>query len=76
MYTSNIIERWREDFHQIGEIYQQDGFSWCIQGKLKLLDVIVIKSKNTGTIQLASYLDVDLKIFVQVTPRGILKRIL
>ena len=26
------MERWREDFHQKGKIYQQDVFSWCIQG--------------------------------------------
>ena len=31
------MERWREDFHQKGKIYQQDVFSWCIQGTLKLL---------------------------------------
>ena len=39
------MERWREDFHQKGKIrciakYQQDVFSWCIQGALKLLDVM------------------------------------
>ena len=31
------MERWREDFHRKGKIYQQDVFSWCIQGTLKLL---------------------------------------
>ena len=34
------MERWREDFHQKGKIYQQDVFTWCIQGALKLLDVM------------------------------------
>ena len=34
------MERWREDFHQKGKTYQQDVFSWCIQGALKLLDVM------------------------------------
>ena len=29
-----------EDFHQKGKIYQQDAFAWCIQGALKLLDVM------------------------------------
>ena len=33
------MERWREDFHQKGK-YQQDVFSLCIQGALKLLDVM------------------------------------
>ena len=41
------MERWREGFHQKGKIYQQDIISWCIQGTLKLLDVIVLKSHNT-----------------------------
>ena len=31
------MERWREGFDQRGKIYQQDVFSWCIQGTL--LDV-------------------------------------
>ena len=48
------MERWREDFHQKGKIYQQDVFSWCIPGRLKLLDVIIIKSHNTCNSQLAS----------------------
>ena len=34
------MERWREDFHQKGKIYQQDVFSSCIQGALKLHDVM------------------------------------
>ena len=29
-------------------------FSWCIQGRLKILDVIVLNSHNTCTNQLAS----------------------
>ena len=38
------MERWREGSHQEGKIYEQeDVFSWCIQGRLKILDVIVIK---------------------------------
>ena len=41
------MERRRESFHEKGKIYQRNVFSWCIQGKLKLLDVIVIKSHNT-----------------------------
>ena len=41
------MERWKEGFHQKGKIYQQDLFSSCIPGRLKLLDVIVIKSHNT-----------------------------
>ena len=31
------MERWREGLHQKGKIYQQDVFSWCIQGTVKLL---------------------------------------
>ena len=31
-----------------GKRYHQDVFSGCIQGRLKLLDVIVIKSDNHG----------------------------
>ena len=34
------MERSKEDFHQKGKKYQQDVFSWCIQGTLKLLDVM------------------------------------
>ena len=37
------MERWGEDFHQKGKIYQQDVFLWCIQGTLKLLDSCVLK---------------------------------
>ena len=48
------MERLREGFHQKGKIYQQDVFSWCIQRRLKLLDVMVIKSHNTCTSQLVS----------------------
>ena len=33
--------RSKEGFHQ-GKIYQQDVFSWCIQGSLKIFDVIFI----------------------------------
>ena len=43
------MERLREGFHQKYKINQQDVFSWCIQGSLKL-DVIVT---NTHTEQLA-----------------------
>ena len=50
------MERWREDFHQKGKIYQQNEFSWCIHGGLKLLDVIVIKLHNTCSSQLASFI--------------------
>ena len=49
------MERWREDFHQKGKIYQQDVLSWCIQGALKLLNV-ALKSHNTCTNQLANSL--------------------
>ena len=48
------MERWRECFHKEGKIYQQDVFSWCIQGRQKLLDSIVIKLHNTCINQLAS----------------------
>ena len=48
------MERLREGSHQKGKIYQQDLFSWFIQGRLKILDAIVIKSHNTCTSQLAS----------------------
>ena len=43
IYTENVMERWREGFHQKGKIYQEDLFSWCIPGRLKLPDVIVTK---------------------------------
>ena len=48
------MERWREGFHQISKIYQQDVFLWCIPERLKLLDVIGQKSHNTCNSQLAS----------------------
>ena len=48
------MERWREDFHQKGKIYQQDVFSWCIPRRLKLLDVIFTKSHDTRNSHLAS----------------------
>ena len=34
------MERWREGFHQKDKIYQQDVFSWCLQGTLKLSDIM------------------------------------
>ena len=34
------MEKWKEDFHPKGKLYQQDVFLWCIQGTLKLLDVM------------------------------------
>ena len=40
------MKRWREDLHQKGKIYQQDVFSWCIQGTLKLLDVMWPQSQS------------------------------
>ena len=43
------MERLREGFHQKGKICQQDVFSWCLQGRLKVLDVTAIKSHNTCT---------------------------
>ena len=46
------MEMCREDFPQKGKIYQQDVFSLCIQGKLKLLEVL--KSHKTCINQLAS----------------------
>ena len=49
------MERWKEGFNQKGKLYQQDVFSWCIQGRLKLLHVmLVLKSRNTCTNQIAS----------------------
>ena len=41
-------------FHQKGKINQQDVFSWSIKGRLRLLDAIVIKSRNICTNQLVS----------------------
>ena len=37
----------KEGFHRKGKTYQQDVFPWYIQGRLKLLDVIAMKSHNT-----------------------------
>ena len=48
------MERLREGFHQKGKIYQQDLFLWCIQMRLKILDVTAIKSHNTCISQLVS----------------------
>ena len=48
------MKKWGEGFHQKGEIYQQDVFSWCIPGRLKILDAIVIKSHDTCNSQLTS----------------------
>ena len=49
------MERWREGFNQKGKIYQQDvfkGYSWCVQRRLKLLDVmLILKLRNTCTNQ-------------------------
>ena len=70
------MERWREDFHQKGKIYQQNVFSWCIPGRLKLLDVIFIKSHNTCNSQVASSIlfDVIPQVFMQLAPSKILKK--
>ena len=35
-----VMKKWREDFHQKGEIYASARFSRFIQEILKLLDVI------------------------------------
>ena len=47
------MERWKEGFHQKDKIHQQDvikGDSWCIQGRLLLLDVMLfLKLRNTCT---------------------------
>ena len=44
-------------FHHKGKIYQQDLVSWFIQGRLKLLDVmLVLKLHNACTNQLPSSL--------------------
>ena len=50
------MERCRDSFHQEDKIYQQDVFLCCIQCRLKLVDVIVLKSYNKCTNQLASSL--------------------
>ena len=39
MYDENIMKKWWEVFHKKGKTNQQDVFSWCIQGRLKHLDV-------------------------------------
>ena len=41
------MEKWREGFHQKGKLYQQDIFSWCIPGMLKLLDVMLVFKSDT-----------------------------
>ena len=71
------MERWKEDFYEKGEICQEDVLLWCIQGKLKLLDVIVIKSHNTCTNQQASSIvfDVCPQVFVQVAPSKIFEKV-
>ena len=43
------MERLRECFLEKRKTYQQDVFSWFIQGRLRILDIIVIKSHNTCT---------------------------
>ena len=60
------MERLRDGFHQKNKIYQQNVFSLFTQGRLKILDVIVIKSHNTCAKQLASS--------VQLPPSKILKK--
>ena len=47
------MERLRESFHEQDKIYQQDVFTWCIQGRLKIHDLTVINSHNTWNSQLA-----------------------
>ena len=42
------MERLRDGFHQKNKIYQQDVFSLFIQGRLKTLDIIAIKSQITA----------------------------
>ena len=44
------MERWREDFCQKGKTYQKDVFSWCIQGALKLLDVMQPSNQPANSI--------------------------
>ena len=34
------MERWGEAFHQKRKHYHQDVVLWCIQGRLKLLDLM------------------------------------
>ena len=45
-----------EGFRRKAKINQQDVFLSCIQGRLKLLNDIVMKSHNTCTNQPASFL--------------------
>ena len=53
--TDRERERERERaFSKKVKIYQQDVLSWCIQERLKILDLIVIKSHNTCTSELSS----------------------
>ena len=60
------MERWRKSFHEKSKLYQQDVFSWCIQGMLKLLDVIlVLKSHNACTSKLRT------QVVEQVAPSKI-----
>ena len=70
------MERWKEDFYEKGEICQEDVLLWGIQGKLKLLDVIVIKSHNTCTNQQAGSIvfDVCPQVVVQVAPSKIFEK--
>lgn len=48
------MERQRDTFHQKDKIHQKDIFSVCIQGRVKLHDVIVKKTHSKCTNQLAS----------------------
>ena len=49
------MERWEEGFHRKGKTYQQNVFSRCIQGRLKLHQChVALKSHNTCTNHLAS----------------------
>ena len=70
------MERWRKGFHQKGKIYQRDLFTWCIPGRLKLLDVIVIKSHNTCNSQLSSSIVFECfpQDFLQLAPSKISKK--
>ena len=63
-----------EGFHLNDKIYQQDIFSYCIQGRLKLLDAIVISHTiHPPSSQLApQYLDVCPQVVTQVAPSKIL----
>ena len=48
------MERWREDFHQKGKIYQQGVFLWCIQGTRKSCNLKVTQYMHQPTSQLYS----------------------